>query len=262
MKLSIQVFLVFAVVFQIHAYAQQNDFTHKDVYPGGLNIDYGAGHLAVQDDFFSSEKYSGSLPYFKVGWSRLHGNRAFELSLKYGRASQIKNHALATNVMHFSLEWNYLYPVRTFSLFSKKVYAYLGPYAEFYTYYNRLNFANDGIFLDFSFATFFSLGVHPMCIMPLGKKFQFESSLQMNVCSVVIRMPEIIVEDDAEDESRLKLLTPFSGLNSQINVGMRYYLLEALSLKLRYELHLTRITTWEYLLAANDNAILTICYHF
>ena len=257
------IFLVFVFVFQINSYAQQNDFTHKNVYPRGLTIDYGAGRFAVQDDFFSRDKYSGTLPYFKIGWSRFHGNRAFQLNLKYGSSSEIKNHQLASNVMQFSLEWDYLYPVGTFSLFSKKVYAYLGPYAEFFTYYNRLNFARDGIFLDFSFATFVSLGAHPMFIMPIREKLQFESSMQINVFSVVIRMPEIIeVEDNNnDDESRLKLLTPFSGLNSQINFGIRYYLLEALSLKLRYELHLTRITTWEYLLAANDNIIFTLTYH-
>ena len=262
MKRTMKIFLILAFVFQTNSYAQQHDFTHKNVYPKGLNIDYGAGRFAVQDDFFSREKYSGTMPYFKIGWSRFHGNRAFQLSLKYGSSSQIKNNAMAANVMHFSLEWNYLYPVGTFSLFSKKVYAYLGPYAEFYTYYNRLNFARDGIFLDFSFATLFSLGVHPMFIMPIKEKLQFESSVQMNAFSVVIRMPQIIVEDNNDDdESRLKLLTPFSGLNSQVNFGIRYYLLEALSLKLRYELHLTRITTWEYLLAANDNIIFTVTYH-
>lgn len=262
MKRTIKIFLLFALVFQLNSYAQQKDFAHKNVYPRGLTIDYGAGRFAVQDDFFSRERYSGTMPYFKIGWSRFHGDRAFQLSLKYGSSSQIKNHEMATNVLHFSLAWDYLYPVGTFSLFSKKVYAYLGPYAEFYTCYNRLNFANDGIFLDFSFATLFSVGVYPMFIMPIREKLQLESSMQMNVCSVVIRMPELIeVDDNGEDESRLKLLSPFSGLNSQINFGIRYYLLEALSLKLRYELHLTRITTWEYLLAANDNIIFTITYH-
>jgi len=87
--------------------------------------------------------------------------------------------------------------------------------------------------------------------------------MQMNVFSVVIRMPEIEkVDNNGEDESRLKLLTPFSGLNSQVNFGIRYYPVKALSLKLRYEFHLTRITTWEYLLAANDNIIFTVAYHF
>ena len=263
MKIYIRILLVFSFVFQINSYAQQNDFNHKNVYPSGLNIDYGAGRFAVQDDFFSREKYSGTLPYFKIGWSRFYGNRAFELNLKYGSSSEIKNNQLAANVVLFSLEWNYLYPVGTFSLFSKKVYSYLGPYAEFFTYYNRLNFARDGIFLDFSFATFFSFGAHPMFIIPIREKLQFESSLQMNVFSVVIRMPELMeVDDNGDDESRLKLLTPFNGLNSQINFGIRYYLFEAFSLKLRYELHLTRIATWEYLLAANDNIILTATYHF
>ncbi|MCI0495841.1 hypothetical protein L0Z72_12620 [candidate division KSB1 bacterium] len=53
MKISMKILLVFVFVFQIKSYAQQSDFTHKNVYPRGLNIDYGAGRFAVQDDFFS-----------------------------------------------------------------------------------------------------------------------------------------------------------------------------------------------------------------
>ena len=73
-----------------------------------------------------------------------------------------------------------------------------------------------------------------MFIMPIREKLQFESSMQMNVFSIVIRMPEITeVNDDDDDESPLKLLTPFSGLNSQMNFGIGYYLFKKLSLKLR-----------------------------
>ncbi len=263
MKRSIIIIMLLAFGFHINSYAQQNDLTHENVYPRGITIDYGAGLFSVKDNFFSKERYSGILPYFKVGWSQFHGNRAVQLNLKYSSSSKIRNNEMAANIVLFSLEGDYLYPAGTFSLFSKKVYTYLGPYADFYTYYNRLNFANDGMFFDFSVAALLSLGVHPMFIMPLREKFKFESSMQMNVFSVVIRMPEIIeVDNNGEDESRLKLLTPFSGLNSQINFGVRYYPVKALSLKLRYEFHLTRITTWEYLLAASDNIICTVTYHF
>jgi hypothetical protein len=263
MKRSIKIIMLLAFGFQINSYAQQNEFTHENVYPGGITIDYGAGLFSVQDDFFSKERYSGIMPCFKAGWSRFHGNKAFQLNLKYGSSSKIRNNEMAADVVLFSLEWDYLYPAGTFSLFSKKVYTYLGPYADFYTYYNRLNFANDGMFFDFSVAALLSLGVHPMFIMPIREKLKFESSMQMNAFSVVIRMPEIIeVDSNGEDESRLKLLTPFSGLNSQVNFGIRYYPVKVLSLKLGYELHLTRITTWEYLLAANDNIIFSVTYHF
>jgi hypothetical protein len=263
MKRSIKIIMLLAFGFQINSYAQQNEFTHENVYPGGITIDYGAGFFSVKDDFFSKERYSGILPYFKADWSRFHGNKVSQLTLKYRSSSKIRNNEMAADIVLFSLDLGYLYPAGTFSLFSKKVYTYLGPYADFYTYYNRLNFASDGMFFDFSVAALLSLGVHPMFIMPISEKLRFESSMQMNVFSVVVRMPEIIeVDNNGEDESRIKLLTPISGLNSQINFGMRYYPVKALSLKLRYEFHLTRITTWEYLLAADDNIILSATYHF
>jgi len=262
-KRSIIIFILLAFGFQINSYAQQNDLTHENVYPGGITIDYGAGFFLVRDDFFSEEKYSGLLPYFKAGWSRFHGSKAFQLNLQYSSSSRIRNNDMSADIVLFSIEWDYLYPAGTFSLFSRKVYTYLGPYANFYTYYNRLNFANDGIFLDFSFAALISLGVHPMFIIPAGERLKLESSMQLNLFSVVIRMPEIEqVDNNGEEESRLKLLTPYNGLNSQINIGVRYYPVKRLSLKLRYEFRLTRITAWEYLLAANDNIIFSVAYHF
>ncbi len=255
-------FLITILILQANTFAQLNNQTHKQVYPAGINLDYGFGHYSVQDNFFSSEKYSGTLPYFKTGWTRFHDNRVFQLFLKYGNSSEIKNYQMAANVVQFSMEWDYLYPAGEFPLFSKPVFIYWGPYTEFYTYYNRLNFARDGVYLDFSFAPFFSLGIYPMFIMPIRKKLQLESSLQVNAFSVVIRMPELMDKGiDKKEDASLKLLTPFKGLNSQMNVGIRYYLFDKLSLKLWYEFHLTRISSWQYLLLANNNAIFTVTYH-
>ena len=262
-KSTIIILLILAFGFPINADAQQHDFTHKNVYPTGLTIDYGTGRIAVQDDFFSREKYAGNLPCFKIGWTQFHGDRAFQFNLKYASSENIKNNQIAANVVLFSLAWDYLYPAGNFSLFKKDVYAYLGPYAEFFTYYNRIDFARDGVYLDFSFATLFSFGVQPMFILPLRKNLQMESAVKLNAFSVAIRMPEIMeLGSDEESESRIKLLTPFSGLNSQVDFGIRYYLFDALSLKCRYEFQLLRISSWEYLLAANDCMILTATYHF
>lgn len=253
---------VLILVLHFHSYGQQAATTRENVFPQGINIDYGLGRLSVKDDFFSREKYTGTLPYFRIGWSRFHDGEGIQLWLNYRSSSEIKNNHFSADVVQFSLELDHPYSVGAFALWSKNVYAYLGPSVEFFTYYNRLNFASDGVFLDFSFATLLSLGIHPLVVVPLRDRLQLESSIQINAFSVVVRMPQIInVHNGSSNDSRLKLLTPFSSLNTQMNVGVRYCVFETLSLKLRYEFHVTRVTSWEFLLAASDDAIVSVNYH-
>ncbi len=96
---------------KMDANSQQSDLTHQDIFPGGINVDYGWGHFSVQDDFFSSEVYSGTMPYFRVGWSRNNNKRAFQLNFKYRSSDEIKSGTFSASVLNFSLNSNYLYPI-------------------------------------------------------------------------------------------------------------------------------------------------------
>ncbi|MBU1011787.1 MAG: hypothetical protein KKG99_02175 [Bacteroidetes bacterium] len=263
-KIGRYLVILYAIIhfYQMNVFGQQTDLTHRDIFPKGISFDYGIGNYSVQDDFFSGEKYSGSLPYIKLGWSRFHDKRAFQLYLEYRSSDEIKSGTFSASVTQFSLESNYLYPIGSFQLFSKKVYAYLGPYSEFYFYYNKQNFANDGLFFDFTFASLISIGVQPMLIMPIDKRLQVESSLQINILSVSMRMIEVEdLNDGSEEESPLKLVTPFGGLNTQWNLGIRYYPFKFLSLKLRYEAEITRTTHQRYMISASDNLVFGISFH-
>jgi hypothetical protein len=255
-------FIAFILASTTNGYSQQDGLCHRSVFPTGLSVDYGFGQLSVRDEFFSKEKYSGGLPYFKVGWSKYGESNAFQLTLKYCNAKQISSNTFTANVVTFSLDWDYLYPAGSFSAFGKNLYAFLGPYAEFFLMYNQQNFANSGIFLDFSFASLISLGVHPMLIMPVKEGLQLESSLQMNVVSVGLRMPEIVdLNDGSKKESFIKLVTPFGGMNTQWNVGIRYRPFSLLSCKLRYEVGIVRVTQREYLISASDSFIFSLNIH-
>jgi hypothetical protein len=244
-------------------FGQQTELTHKDVFPKGINIDYGLGNFSVKDYFFSTEKYSGTMPYFNVGWSRFNNKRAFQLNFIYRSSDEIKSDTFSASILNFSLQSNYLYPIGSFSILSKKVYSYLGPYTEFFFYYNKQNFANDGFFLDFTFASLISLGVHPLFIMPIDEKLQIESSLQMNIVSLSARMVEVEdLNDGSNEESVLKLVTPFSGMNTQWNIGIRYHPIKLLSIKLRYEAGISRTTHQKYMISVSDNAIFSVNIHF
>jgi hypothetical protein len=104
----------------------------------------------------------------------------------------------------------------------------------------------------------FSLGFNVEAIYPIKSEFHLESSLRLTVLSLGFHL----VDNEEDDQSAVKLLTLFSGLNSSIDLGVRYYLLDRLSVKLAYKFELTRFSAWDPLLSASDNLIIGLTYSF
>jgi hypothetical protein len=52
---------------------------HKIIFPEGITQEYGIGNYAVTDEYISKEKYSGTLPYYKVGWANQHEDYVYHL---------------------------------------------------------------------------------------------------------------------------------------------------------------------------------------
>ncbi len=61
-------------------------------YPAGLAIEYGMGYFAVTDEYISGAKYSGTLPYVAVNWSRIHETYGYRMEFLYRSSSDIKNY--------------------------------------------------------------------------------------------------------------------------------------------------------------------------
>jgi len=241
----------------------QDSLNHQTIFQRGVAIDFGLGHCSVRDEYISKEKYSGALPYFAASWSRFHNKYGFRQKLEFRGSSAIKNYNISTDIFQFSLHRDYLYPIGKFTILSKDVFSYLGPATEFFLFYNKPNFVEGGIHLNYSFVLLLSGGINAEFIVPLKNGFQIESSGYLSLLSLGLRTPEIVKpkENDEEEESPVKLLTPFSGMNSVVCLGGRYYLFKSLSVKLAYKFQLTRISSWDPLLAASDNLILTLTYH-
>ena len=49
----------------------QDSVNQKSVYPEDITIEYGVGSYAVTDDYISTEKYSGSMPYIEFSGQNL-----------------------------------------------------------------------------------------------------------------------------------------------------------------------------------------------
>jgi hypothetical protein len=252
------IFLCLAIVLCAGSSFAQDSLSHRAVYPGGIAVEYGLGRYSVRDEYISKEKYSGTLPAFGLAWSRFHKTYGYSLGLEYRHSSEIENYNVSTDIHQFSLHQGLLYPLTKGSLFNRDVYLFLGPAAELYFFYNEQNIAVSGFDYAQSFAMLFSLGVNSEIIMPLRKNLQAEGAVRVGLLSLGFRM----VDTEEEDISPVKPLTVFSGTNGSVRLGMRYYVVGNFSVKLAYQLQVTRISSWDPLLSASDNVIVTAAYRF
>lgn len=236
----------------------QDSLDQRITFPPGIHVEYGIGHYSVTDEYISKEKYSGTLPAYAVGWARSHETYVYRLDMVYRNANDIRNNNVTTDITQFTLHQAFLYALSPTSLFNKDLYLWLGPATELFFFYNDQNIAVSGFDYAQSFAALFSLGLDLYGIYPLNANIQLESSLRLSVLSLGFRM----VDNEEEDETAVKILSLFSGLNSGFELGARYNLCEHISAKLAYRLEVTRISSWAPLLAASDNAIFQITYRF
>jgi hypothetical protein len=226
------------------------------MFPDGISLGYGVGSYAVRDEYISKERYSGTLPYFSLNWARNHDGYVYDLSMQFRSSSDIRNNNVSADNYMFSLNQGFLYSLRPISMFSRDLYAFVGPSTELYFFYNRQNIAVSGFDYAQSVAALLSLGARSAFVVPVREDFQAEASLSFSLLSLGFRS----VDSEEEDASPVKLLTVFSGANITADVGARYSLTGALSLKLAYRFHLTRISSWDPLLSASDNVVVILTY--
>ena len=236
----------------------QDSQNHRPIYPEGVSLEYGIGSYAVTDEYISKEKYSGSLPYYSIGWSNQHSNYVYHLGIDYRYSSDIKNNNVSTDIYQFTLNQGFDYALPKFTLFNNDAFLYLGPSTELFFYYNNQNIAVSGFDYAQSFALLISLGVSSELYYRLSNNFYIETSLDFDLLSLGFRM----VDSEETDESPVKLLTVISATNTVFRFGPRYYLLNNLSIKAAYLFNLTRINAWEPLLSASDNVVFTLTYGF
>jgi hypothetical protein len=236
----------------------QDSTNQKSIFPEGISLEFGIGSYAVTDEYISTEKYSGSLPYYSISWVNQHSDYVYHLKLDFQNSSEIKNNNVSADIYQFTLNQGFSYALPEFTLFDNDAYLYLGPSTELFFYYNEQNIAVSGFDYAQSFALLISAGVNSQLFYKLWDEFNIEGSLDFNVFSLGFRM----VDMEENDESPAKILTLISANNILFTLGPRYYLLNNLSVKAAYLFHLTRIDSWEPLLSASDNIVFTLTYGF
>ena len=236
----------------------QDTLNYVNLYPRGISIEYGIGNYSVRDEYISKEKYSGTLPYYSLIWAREHNRYIYRLEMAYRNSNNINNYNVSSDITQVTFNQGFLYPLKKKLLFKKELYIWLGPSTEFFFYYAKPHIAVSGFDYAQSFAGLFSLGFNADIVYSLNQNFQFESSLRSTVLSLGWRM----VDSEEDDQSPVKPLTLFSGLNCSFNLGARYYIFNRLSVIITYKFELTRISAWDPLLSASDNVIIGLTYRF
>lgn len=250
--------VIFFLILISGSISGQDSSNNKSIYPEGLSVEYGIGSYAATDEYISTEKYSGSLPYCSIAWSNQHSNYVYHLKIDFSNSSEIKNNNVSADIYQFTLNQGFSYALPKFTMFNKDAYLYLGPSSELFFYYNKQNIAVSGFDYAQSFALLISGGITSQIIYQLSESFTIDGELDFNILSLGFRM----VDMEESDESPAKILTLISSNNIVFTLGPRYYLLDNLSIKAAYLFHLTRIDSWEPLLSASDNIVFTLTYGF
>ena len=231
-------------------------------YPAsfGLSVQGNLGSYAVRDEFISHEKYSGALPGLIVEWSDVGASGGNRFTLEYASAPAIKNYNVSAAILEFALGIDWIYPVGRFSLFSRPVFASLGPSSEFYIHFRSQNLSTGGlaIFRTYSFASLFTVGVNASFVSPVSADFIADASFGASVAGLGGRL----VNPDDSQSSMFEFLTLVAGLRCKTDIGLRYMVFSNLSVRLGYRLEIVRIDAWDYFISGSDIAALSVRYGF
>jgi hypothetical protein len=232
----------------------QESIAQRGLYDSGISVAVGTGRYSVRDEYISTERYSGTLPYTEVSWTRFGESRGFKLGVGFRTGGEVKNHRLSTSVTAASLDLEYYYRLGGFRLFGKPASVFMGPSTGITVYTSDQNIASNGLDLTVSFAALFSVGAASGIVLPLSPRLVASTDLRLDLLSIGFRIVDLV----ENDESPVKVLTGLHATSAVARLGVRYDLHERLNVGLRYEAQMMRISSWDYLGAASDNLILAL----
>jgi len=219
--------------------------------PSGIGIKAGYGNYAFTDEYFSTERYSGTLPLFSLTWAHFRESGGYAIGMEWRRSSGVKNHNISAGVTSFSLDLEYLYRVTTLRLLSREAPLFLGPSTGLFLHLSELNIAFSELELPYSFAILIPLGVRSTLVLPVTNRIHLVGSLGASILSLGIRMFD--VEEEVNEQTPVRLLPLTSGTRGNFSLEGRYRVASRLSLNLGYDFQFLRVKPWDPLLTASDN---------
>ena len=260
MKAILTIIVLAASIIVIPPASAQDTVDNETVFPSGIFVGYGLGSYSVKDEYISKEEYSGTLPCFNVEWVRLHDKCAYRLGFEYRNSGDIANNNMSARVGQFTFNQDFIYFIGSFPIFSRSIYAYVGPSAQFFYYDVNYNFADPGTFIDpKTFGLMGSLGINTEYIYQFNNKLSAESFLRLNLISFTTKDND---EQKYGDESNPTLTSVFTATKLDFSVSVRYYLVRNVSVSLGYRFDFSRIDKWDPYIAASNNFLTSLSYDF
>jgi len=250
---------ILSVVMALQAPAQDT-LNHRSVFPAGIFIGYGQGFYSVKDEYISKEKYSGTMPYYNLEWVRFQNRNGYRLEFEYWKSTDISNNNISAESQQFCFNQDFIYPVGNFSLFSRNVYAYLGPSVQLFYYEIYYHFVSPGTFISpTTFGIIGSLGMNTEMVYQISDKVRVEGFFRFNLLSFSGKK---IDGQKHENENNPALLSVFTATKLDFDLSVRYFLIKRVSVSLGYRFDLSRINKWDPYIAASDNLIISLNYKF
>jgi len=250
--------LVICIFLAVKAGAQDTVMNQQFIYPDGLSIEYGIGKYAVKDEYISYQKYSGNIPYFSLKWSRFKDGHGLCLGIESRNSSYIFNNDIACKVTQNTLNQDFFYSIDGFNLFKKNVQTFLGPSVNILLYSFNYDFGTYNNIITESHGSIVSLGINAQFHSGITKRFFSEEAIHLSLASICSKSFQSSIHDEAE----FKFLLAPKGMNTNLNVGLRFYIFSSLSVKAGYKLQLFRIDEWDPVVSLSNNLIFSISYHF
>jgi hypothetical protein len=226
------------------------------MFGGGLTLQGGIGYIAVRDEYISREKYSGSIPFYGVTWSKYHETYGFRLHLEYQHTPDLKDFNVTSEVHQFRISLEYLYPFADAIMCSKNVKVFLGPTAELFEFHRKDNIIGPENLQ--SNVALISGGIKSEAFWSLTESLQMRAAAHTTLLSMGFRS----VNSNNSNEPSTKLLTPFRGMDADGEIAVSYQLMKPLSASIGYRFDVTRVSAWDYFISANDNVIISLSYVF
>ncbi|MFH1567227.1 MAG: hypothetical protein ABIL09_04445 [Gemmatimonadota bacterium] len=233
------------------AASAQAPATPAAAYPVGVSVAGGAGALGLRDESISSQRYSGTLPYLAAAWTADHQGYLFRVGAEFRQSDRIRNHNVSTRITRFALGQSYLYRLAPRRIAGRPVRLCAGPLTGIAVYTNEQHITVDALGFAQSVCVLLSLGARGDALVPLTARLTAHGSLRASLLSLGVRA----VDDEIDDSSPARLLTPWSGVDLSFETGVLGRVSERFTFGVAYLFQLTRVSSWNPLLMASDSLV-------
>jgi len=242
--------VLLVLIFIVTSIIAQTQEENPRPFPALLTLNAGIGHYAIRDEVISKEKYEGLVVPFEIIWNQARETYSWQFDMLYKQGSHLENYNTTADIREFTMSWDYLYKLTPINLCGRNLAIDVGPSPEIFIHFRQQKIAEFTSDL-YSFAMLMSIGSNVGLVYDMSPKLKLENFNRVSILSVGLRMTDF--RDDDNNDKLIKPLSLLNGLNFRSDLGVRYWLTDMFSVKVSYSLYVTRISAWDYYLAANDN---------